>query len=460
MTRGEIVLKVENDLTKGRPLQVILLFSLPLLLGNVFQQFYNVVDSVIVGHILGDKAFAAVGATSSIAGLVMGLAYGMTNGFSILIARYFGAKDYKKLRNAYASSLILTVVCSIVLTLVSTAGAMTLLKYLNTPEDVIRQSWQYIIIIFAGILITMSYNVLSGALRGIGNSKMPLVFLIISSLLNIVLDVLCIAGLHMGVSGAAAATLVAQLFSVVLCLWYLLKKCPILKVGREDFKLEASMLWELFSTGFSMGLMLSIVCIGSVAMQSSINGFGTNTVEAHSAARKIGEMFMVPLSTFSMAVSTFASQNFGAGKKERILDGIKCGIVLTFLWSAISIVAVYAAGRPMIVFLTGTKTQEVIRTALKYMHINLPFYFLLCILLILRWTLQGVGHKTVPLLASSVELVGKFIVVGWLAPAFGYFGVCICEPLIWGACAVIVTIDFVRWLRKEVGGSPELEKTP
>lgn len=431
-----------KDLTIGSPAKLIFYFALPIFLGSLFQQFYNLVDTTIVGHTLGSDALAAIGATAPIYGLIVGMAVGINNGFSIIVARYFGAKDITKMKNSIAMILILNFIISILFTFAGVITIKSLLEYLNTPQDIMESSYGYIVTIFYGMIITITYNMEAGILRAIGDSKTPLKYLVYSSIINIVLDIVFIVNFNLGLKGAAFATLISQFVSVVLCFNHIIKRCPELKLCKENFKLDFNLLKDLFITGLSMGFMLSIVSIGSVALQSSINNFGKDIITAHMAARKISEITMMPLGTLTTASATFVSQNYGANKLDRIKDGIKKTFLMGAVWSSFVVIVCYLFGGYIIKALTGNNQAIIIDTAVKYLKINTPFYYILAVLLVLRTSLQSIGRNFTPLISSSIELIGKFVVVGYLAPALGYFGVCICEPIIWILCAIFVTVVF------------------
>lgn len=441
-------MKTTNDLTVGRPMRGIILFTIPILVGNIFQHMYNMVDTVIVGHMLGEEALAAVGATSALYGFFTSMSVGMTNGFSIVIARFFGSRDEKGMRRAVAHTIMLSLLIALFLTIIGTFGAKPLLRFLQTPEEIINNSYSYIRIVLMCITVTMLYNMFAGMLRGIGNSLMPLTFLIISTVCNAVLDVFLVGAIRLGVAGAALATVIAQFISVACCFIYVLKKCPELRVKRTDYKWNKNIAEDLFSNGLSMALMFSIVSIGSIALQSAINSLGALTIAAHTAARKIGEMFMMCFSPLSVAGSTYCSQNLGAGKKERIGQGLKTCFIIGFSAAAVVNLITFTAAEPILRGITGSDNIQLIETSLLYLHINLPFYFALSVLLILRSALQGLGHKMIPLLASVIELVSKFVVAGLLVPKIGYLGVCIVEPAVWIICAVIVLTDYFFLMRK------------
>lgn len=288
---------------------------------------------------------------------------------------------------------------------------------------------------------------LAGMMRAIGNSKAPLYFLIISTFVNIGLDILFVKIFNMRVSGAAFATVISQGVSVVLCFLYALKKCDFLIFRKSELVWDKALLADLTSTGISMGLMYAIVSIGSVILQSAVNSFGTSTITAHTAARKIDDIFMLPLGTISMAASTFASQNFGAGKIDRVKKGIRYGIIISFIWSAFSVLICVLLRKPLIHALTGTTDKTVISTASKYIIWNISFFFVLGILLVLRSSLQGVGRKLVPVMGSVAEFLLKNLAAAVLAPRLGYFGICILEPIIWIVCAIIVMFDYYVFIK-------------
>jgi len=431
-----------TDLTTGNPTKLIFYFALPIFLGNLFQQMYNMTNMIIVGHALGENALAAIGATTPLFGLIVGMALGINNGFAIVIARYFGAKEMHNMRQAVAMTVILDLIISLVFTVVGVGTIMYLLKLLNTPIELINESYGYIVIILMFMIITIMYNMIAGVLRALGDSRSPLVYLIYASILNVVLDLTFILVFKWGIRGAAYATVISQLLAVILGFNHIIKRCPELKLSKADFKYDGSMVMELFTSGLSMGFMLSIVSIGSVALQSAINGFGKEIITAHMAARKVSEIYMMPLGTLSIAAATYVSQNYGAKKYERINIGLKKTVLMGTVWSTLVVITAFAFGPYMIRFLTGTNDAVIIDTAVKYLRINTPFYYVLSILFIYRSTLQGIGRKFTPLVSSSIELVGKLAVVGFLAPVVGYLGVCISEPLIWVACAIFVLIIF------------------
>ena len=435
-------------MTEGSILRNLIMFAVPILIGNIFQQLYNVADTAIIGNILGDRAFAAVGAAAPVSGLIIGFAGGLTNGFAVIIARFFGANDTERLKKAVALTYVLSAVIALVLTVISLLTLHPLMAALQTPDEIIADTESYMSVIRLFSCVTIAYNMLAGMMRAVGNTRAPLYFLIISVFVNIALDFLFVSGFGMGVAGAAYATVISQAVSVCLCFVYAVKKCGFLVFDRSYFEMNRNLLADLSMTGLSMGLMYAIVSVGSVILQGAVNSLGTATITAHTAARKIDDIFMITLGTISMASSTFASQNYGAGNIDRVKTGIRYSIFLAFGWSAFSVLCAVLFRVPLISALTGTADETVIETASQYIIINISFYFVLGILLVLRSSLQGVGRKLVPVCGSGIELIMKVIAAAVVAPQLGYFGICILEPAIWTVCAVIVLIDYAVFIRK------------
>ncbi|MDE6213328.1 MAG: MATE family efflux transporter [Lachnospiraceae bacterium] len=435
------------NMTEGSIIKKMLGFAIPVLIGNIFQQMYNIVDTAVIGNVLGDNALASIGAAAPVYALMINFTEGMTNGFAVVVARFFGAGDKQTMKRAVSLTYILSAIMAVVLTLVSVSAINPLLVLLKTPENIISDTSGYMKIILAFLTVTVAYNMLAGMMRAIGNSRVPLYFLMVSTFANIGLDILFVKGFSMGIPGAAYATVIAQGVSAVLCLIYCFKKCPELIFGTKEFVFEKTLLLELINTGLAMGLMEAIVYIGSVIMQGAVNSFGTVTIAAHTAARKIHDVFTLPIGTIAMAASTFASQNYGAEKMDRVKKGLRYSIFISFAWSAFALIVMLLFRRLMIQGLTGTANAEVIDTASKYMCWNIPFLFILSILLVLRNGLQGVGRKIVPICGSIVELVMKIAAAAILAPMLGYLGICICEPLIWALSSVLVIWDYRRFSR-------------
>lgn len=436
------------NMTEGSILKNLIYFAIPILIGNIFQQLYNVADTAVIGNILGDNALAAVGAAAPVYNLLIGFAGGLTNGFAVIIARYFGASDKCGMKRSVAITYMLSAVIAVVITIGSIAVLDPLMRALKTPDEIISDTESYMCIIMLFSAVTVAYNMLAGMMRAIGNSKTPLYFLIVSTFVNIGLDFLFVQAFDMGVAGAAYATVISQGVSVVLCFIYALKKCRSLIFERAEFVWDKAMFADIAVTGLSMGLMYAIVSVGSVILQGAVNSFGTNTITAHTAARKIDDIFMLPLGTVSMAASTFASQNYGAGKIDRVKKGIRYGIVISLAWSIVSMLICVPFCAPFVHLLTGTTDEAVITAASKYIVWNIPFFPILSVLLVLRSSLQGVGRKLVPVSGSIIELFLKILAVAVLAPNFGYWGICISEPIIWIVCAAVVVVDYTVFVRQ------------
>lgn len=439
--------KNAGNMTEGSILGCLLTFAFPILIGNIFQQLYNVVDTAVVGNVLGDNALASIGAAAPIYSLVVSFANGITNGFAVIIARAFGADKEDEIRKSVALTFVLTAVLSVIFMAGSLLLLNPLLNFLETPATIIKETKQYLFIILAFSVATMFYNMFAGMLRAIGNSRAPLYFLVIAMIINVLLDIILVKYTPLGVAGAACATVIAQLMSVVICIVYIYKKCPMFIFRPKDVVWDGRLIGELLSTGLSMGLMIVVVSIGSVALQRAVNSLGEQTIAAHTAARKIDDIFMLPLGTITMAASTFTSQNFGAGKMERVKKGIITSILIDFVWSAFAcLCSVFGSGL-MVQLLSGTKDPVVLNCATNYIRINLPFFFVLSILLVLRSSLQSVGRKLIPVIGSIVELIAKFLAVIVIVPMFGYMGVCFLEPVIWILSAMLVCVEYVRFVR-------------
>lgn len=430
------------DLLKDNILKALLLFAIPILISNVFQQLYNTMDTMIVGNVLGDTSLAAIGACAAVYELLIGFALGVGNGLSIVTARSYGAHDEDLLKKSVAGSIVIGMMITIVIMIISFLFLYPLLELLKTPTEIMKESYSYITMITMFVGVMFAYNLCAGLLRAIGNSVMPLVFLIISSLINVGLDLLFIIHFDMGIQGAAVATVIAQGISAILCIIYISKKCPILIPSRQHFKIDISLYKELTGQGFSMGFMMCIVSAGTVILQSSINQLGYLVIAGHTTARKLNSFCMMPVATIGLALSTFVSQNKGANQRQRIRDGVKYGNLIAIGWGvAITVVLLFMA--PVLVrLLSGSSEPTVIDNGTLYLRINAPFYAVLGILLNLRNSLQGLGMKIIPLVSSVIECLGKVLFVALFIPMLGYFGVIICEPVIWCCMALQLAWSF------------------
>lgn len=429
-------------MTEGPILSTILLFAVPMLIGNVFEQGYNLVDTMISGHYLGDQAIAAIGATSAIYSLLMSIVWGMNNGFCIMLARSFGAGDMKRFKNAVATTLVLDLGVAVVMTSAFIAFLKPVMKLLKTPDEIFNRAYTYIVIILVGLVGTILYNMCAGYLRSIGNSKVPLYFLIVSSVLNLSMDVIFIIIFKMGIAGTALATIIAQAVSGVGSLIYILKNYQEYLPQKEDFRLQGALVSEMLTMGLSMALMQSVFSIGSVIMQRAINQLGTEIITAHTSAKRIYEMLMIPMGSFSTSNATFVGQNYGARKLARIRTSNKLMFLVEFCWSALSIIAAWTVGKYLIVWLAGTSEKVIVDNAYLMLRIATACFAPLGCLFVLRNAMQSMGHKVLPVLSSSIELGFKVVSATWIVPKLGYLGVAITEPITWIVCPLFLFIFY------------------
>lgn len=433
-----------NNLTKGNPIKLIIIFAIPLFIGQLFQLFYSLVDTRIIGSTLGDTALAAVGATTSLSDMLTWLLSGITSGFGIIISRYFGADDKVYMKNTVAWTIILSILITSVLSFFGIVFLPQILGILNVSEELLPQARDYIRIILVGLIANTLYNVCAAILRAIGDSFTPLVFLILATILNIFLDYIFILNFHLGVEGAAWATIISQAFSALLCFPYMIRRYPNLKLNTCDFIYRKIVLKNLISTGLSMGFMVSLVSLGTIALQTSINTFGTNIIIAHTAARKITSMLMLPLGTFGTTLATYCGQNLGAGEYMRIKQGIRDALILCFSWCIVAIILAYSVSPQLIHLITACEIEEVINTGSLYLRINSLFYFVTAMISLFRNSMQGFGDNKTPVFSSSLELFCKVIIAYFLAPVIGYMGIIVSEPISWIIMVIPLIINMIR----------------
>lgn len=432
------------DLMNGPIFKSLLIFMLPILVSCLFQQLYNTVDTMIVGNVLGDTALAAIGACGAIYELLVGFGIGIGNGLAIVAARAYGAGDDDQLKQTVAGSIVIGIIASAVITLAGAAGLHPLLELLDTPAEILEDAYGYIIIIDFGVIVMFAYNLCAGLLRAIGNSFMPLVFLILSSVLNVILDLWFIAALGMGVAGAGVATVISQGVSVALCILYVFRSARLLLPEKKHFHVESRLYWELFSQSISMGLMSSIVSAGSVVLQYGINGLGTLTIAGHTAARKLFSFTSMPLISMANAGSTFVSQNRGAAQPERVRKGMRTMYLCSVVIMAADIVLMQLFARQLVQLISGSTAPLVLENGARYLMWNAPFYAVLGVLLCTRYALQSLGQKVLPLFSSVIELVGKVIFVLVFIPRYAYNAVILCEPIIWCFMAAYLVAVYRR----------------
>ena len=435
-----------KDMTKGSPAKLIVAFAIPIFLGNLFQQFYNIVDTMIVGRFVGVNALAAVGSTSSIMFCIQGIASGMTTGFGVVASQNFGAKDYKTLRHSVMMSNYLTIMISVVLTALLLMINKPLLNFMNTPAEIFDGAATYLSIIFAGFCATMVYNLLAAILRAVGDSKTPLYFLILSSALNILLDLVFVVNFHMGVAGVAWATVIAQAVSAVLCAGYMIKKYPqVMRASREEAVFSFRSAGKLMGMGIPMALQFSITSFGTMIVQSTLNLLGETSIAAYAAAQKLQGIICLPYVALGSAMATYCGQNAGAGNYERIKDGFKkCMMVLVVTVLITFFIARVFGGLATTLFVDAAET-EVILLSEKYFHIASWFYMPLASIFIFRNALQGIGYGVDAMLGGVFELAARWLLITMIGTKFGYIGICFGDPAAWVAALIpIVPLYFYR----------------
>ena len=422
---------MEKDMTKGSPMRLILGFAVPLLFGLVFQQFYSMVDAVIVGHYLGVDSLAAVGATGSVNFLIIGFCMGVCNGFAIPIAQEFGAKHEGELKRFVANSVWLSIVFAVVITITVSLLCRPILQLMRTPVNIINGSYDYIIIIFLGIPVVFLYNMTAAILRSLGDSKTPVVFLVLAAVMNIFLDVFCIVILPMGVAGAAVATVVSQAVAGVACLIYMRKKFTILKLSREECRWNRNYVSKLCNMGIPMGLQYSITAIGSVILQSAVNGIDSNAVAAVTAGSKVSMLLVCPFDALGSTMATYGGQNVGAGDLDRVDRGLKDCTKLGFLYSLIALGAVFLFGKQLLLLFLEAEEEQIIANAYYFMRISALFYFPLALVNIVRFLIQGMGFSKLAVFAGAFEMLARGLAGFLLVPVFGFVAVCLASPLAW-----------------------------
>ncbi len=432
-----------KDLTHGYPAKVIIKFTIPIMLGYILQQLYSLVDSKIVSEYVGPDALAAIGATVVVSNLLIGFINGLTQGFAIPIANSFGARDMDRLRKNVAGTILLTFGTAVLLTVLSLIFIEDILIALGTPIEIRQDSLDYVRIILGGIILTAIYNCSSNILRAVGNSKVSLYCLMVSVVANIGLDFLFVSVLEQGIKGAAYATIIAQAMSAVLCAGYLLAKYKEILPTRKDFSPYRGMYGNLITTGLSMGLMGCIVNIGTVILQGAINDLGKNIMTAHTAARRVFDIMSVTVYTFGIAMTTFVSQNMGAGKPERVRQGVRHANIIVTVITTVLIVLCYAFARPVFEWVTSTKEASIVDPAVMYAKISILFFYVLGPLFVFRCSLQGMGRKIVPLISSVMEMVVKILSAFFLVPAFAYKGVAFTEPISWVLMTIILATAYM-----------------
>ncbi|MDQ2046553.1 MATE family efflux transporter [Enterococcus faecium] len=433
-----------RDLTKGSPAKLILMFTVPLLIGNVFQQFYNMIDMIIVGQTLGKNALAAVGATGSLTFLIIGFAQGLTAGLAIITAQRYGAKDYRGLKKSFAASVVISLVVTVILTVLSLLFIRPMLQLMQTPPEILDQAQTFISIILLGIFASVSFNLLSNVIRALGDSRTPLFFLIIAVIINVVLDLIFIIYFGMGVEGAAIATVIAQVSSSVLCLVYIKKKMPLLQLRKKDFKFEKEEFAVHLNAALPMAFQSSIIAVGAIVLQAALNSLGTDVVAAQAAAGRIDQFANQPMMSLGIAMATFTAQNYGAKEYGRILQGVRQTLLMSVGFSLLAGAIVIFFGHFFVQLFVSPSETRVFELAQTYFNINGSLYWILAVLFILRYTLQGLGQSKIPTIAGMMELLMRSFAAIVLTGMWGYPGAAAASPLAWIGSVAVLLYSYMR----------------
>ena len=437
-----------NDMTVGSPVKLIIQFMIPMFLGNVFQQFYNIVDSIVAGQFIGVDALAAIGSTGSLMFFVTGWLNGLSSGFAIIVAQRFGARKYDEMRHYVAMSFYLMAAFALVMTAAFLALNEPILRLMNSPENVMHDVKSYMGIIYAGLIITAAYDILAAVLRALGDSKSPLYFLIISAGINVVLDIVLICVFGMGVEGCAYATVIAQGISAVCCIIYIVKKYPILHLKKENFAISLDSFRRLIALGIPMGLQFSITAIGTIIVQGAVNIYGTTYMAGFSAAGKIQNIASMVAVSMGATIATYVGQNRGAGKMDRVKQGVNYCWIMLLVWSVIEMILMYFGGKYFTYLFVSSSQTDVINVSVTYFHTVFWAYPFLCTIFLFRNALQGMGYGLVPMLGGVFELVARTAIVVFVAGKTTFAGVCLADPVAWIA-ALIPLIPYYFHIMKK-----------
>lgn len=441
-----------NDLTKGAPLKLMLLFSIPLLIGNIFQQFYNIADIIIVGRTLGMTALASVGAVSPLFFLIMFIIVGMTNGFAVITGQRFGAKDYEGVRRSVTMSTILSTVFTITFTIICAAAMHHILFLMNVPQEIYKDAYYYIQIVVIGLIVANFYNLLASIIRALGDSMTPLYCLIIASILNIFLALLFILEFHMGVPGSAFALVLSQAFSALLCVWYVKKHFPILHLKKKDWiidwKKEFNFALAHLKVGIPTALQFGILGLSLLIIQSVCNTFGPDVIAAFTAALRIEQMATLPMISFGVALAAYVAQNFGAGNFSRIRFGVKKASLINVILSIVKAFIMHFWGGHLVRIFVGYQNEDIVKIAHDYLFRSSLFYFFLAQIFIYRNALQGLGRAVIPMLAAVGELLMRSFAAIYLAAKIGYFGVFYAGPIAWIAASIVLAAGYYSTIKQ------------
>lgn len=437
-----------EDLTKGRPFSVILKFSLPIIGGNLFQLFYTLADTIIVGQTIGESALAAVCATTVFVYFILCFIQGLTNGFSIILAQSIGSRDYDASRRNIAASIYISVACTVVITAVTCALTPAIIRLMDVPEDIRGDASTYLFVVLAGTGATILYNLISNILRALGDSRLPLIYLIFSSLLNVVLDIVFIVPCGMGVGGAAFATVLSQLIAGVMSFISGVRRYDVLRLRKEAWKGAVRCIGSNTRLGFLMGFQMSVMCIGQLVMQTSVNSLGTEAIAGYTAATKVDQLSVLVNNAFITAIAAYVAQNYGAMEHERIRKGVWTALLITEI-TDFMMIAIILLIQPYIVPMFVTDASPAIYDyAWDFFKITLPFYPMLGLLSVYRTSVQAMGNSLSPLIACIVELFARCSSSILLGCAIGYVGIVLSSPFAWIGADLIVIPAYIHMIRK------------
>ena len=439
-----------HDMTSGNPVSLIIKFMIPMCLGNLFQQFYNIADSIVAGKFIGVNALAAIGSTGSLMFFVTGWLNGLSSGFAIIVAQMFGAKKYDRMRHYVAMSVYLMVLFSLTMTVGFGIANKPILRLMNSPDEVFGDVSAYMRIIYAGLLVTGAYNTLAAFLRALGDSKSPLYFLIISAVINIILDIVFIVYLGMGVEGCGYATVIAQGISAVCCLIYIIKRFPLLHLQKPDFEIAWTSFGKLMKLGVPMGLQFSITAIGTIIVQGAVNVYGETYMAGFSAAGKLQNIVATVFVAFGATVATYVGQNRGAGRLDRVRQGVRCTQYMILGWSVIAMILMFFFGKYMTRLFVSPSQTDVIQVSVLYFHTVFWCYPFLGSIFLYRNTLQGMGYGFIPMMGGIFELVARTVIVLLVAGHTSFRGVCLADPAAWIA-ALIPLVPYYFCVMKKSG---------
>lgn len=425
---------MKTDMTTGCPIRHIVMFLIPLLIGNTFQQFYNMADTLIVGRYLGVDDLAAVGSSGSIIFLITGFAIGLTAGLSIIISQHYGGRDYEGVKRDFAASILISMSVAVIFTIVSVIFSRQLLMFMRTPGNILEGANRYVKVVYGGMCATVMFNLLSNALLAVGDSRMPLVFLSVACVVNILLDIVLIAVFGMGVEGAALATVLSQMISVICCIVYIARRVTVFHLNRQSFQFIRGDVKRQMKMGFSMGFQSSIISIGGILVQVTLNGLGSIYVASYAVAEKIESVVHIPLMSFGMTMAAYVGQNYGAGNLSRIRKGVRQCLAMSAAFGIVAgIMIIFHGFRLVGVFVPGE--MQVMENAQIHLKISGAFFFILAVLYVVRYSLQGVGQSVIPTVAGIMELIMRAAAAVFLSGYLGFEGVCWANPLAWlGAC--------------------------